>query len=92
MKFLGLDDDLARTLCFLYALRDARDNSVPQEWGFPSWFKLNEGAIGPPIAHTVAAAGAVSAAGLAYFLESLGYLFRNWGAVLIAAGYVILLL
>jgi hypothetical protein len=60
-----------------------------QDSNMASWFKLNEGAIGPPSAHTAAAAGMMSAIGLSYFLGSLGYLSRNWSVVLIAAGYAI---
>ena len=56
----------------------------------PSWFKLNEGAIGPPIAHTAAAIGMFSALGLTHVLASMGYLIsRSWSVVLILAGYAI---
>jgi hypothetical protein len=62
---------------------------VPKELGFPSWFAMNEGAIGPPIAHAAAAVGVLLAIGLAYILGSMGYLSRIWGVVLILAGYAI---
>ena len=56
----------------------------------PSWFKVNEGLIGPPIAHTVGALGMLSTMGLAHVLVSMGYpLSRNWGVLLILAGYAI---
>jgi len=55
----------------------------------PSWFEVNKGAIGPPIAHTAAAAGMFAAFGLSYVLGSMGYLSRNWSVVLILAGYAI---
>jgi hypothetical protein len=63
---------------------------VPQESGWPpSWFKVSEGVIGPPIAHTVAAAGMLSAMGLAQVLGSMVNLSKSWGVVLILAGYAI---
>ena len=56
----------------------------------PSWFKRNEGVIGPPIAHTVAAFGMLSAMGLTHVLASMGYLIsKSWSVVLILAGYAI---
>ena len=64
-------------------------NSLAQEGHSPSWFKVNEGVIGPPIAHTAAAVGMLSAMGLTHVLASMGYLSRNWGVVLILAGYAI---
>jgi hypothetical protein len=54
-----------------------------------SWFELNKGAIGPPIAHAAAAAGMLAAFGLSYVLGSMGYLSRNWSVALILAGYAI---
>jgi hypothetical protein len=50
-----------------------------------SWFELNKGAIGPPIAHTAAAAGMFAAFGLSYVLGSMGHLSRNLSVVLILA-------
>jgi hypothetical protein len=50
---------------------------------------MNEGAIGPPIAHAVAAVGMLLAAGLAYVLGSMGHLSKTWSVVLILAGYAI---
>jgi hypothetical protein len=58
--------------------------------GSPSWFKVNEGVIGPPIAHTVAAIGMLSVMGLTHVLASMGYLIsKSWSVVLILAGYAI---
>jgi uncharacterized protein (DUF1684 family) len=70
-------------------IAESKGDSVAQQGGSPSWFKANEGVIGPPIAHTVAAAGMLSAMGLAHVLASMGYLSRNWGVVLVLAGYAI---
>jgi hypothetical protein len=58
--------------------------------GSLSWFKVNEGVIGPPIAHTVAAVGMTSLMVLTHVLASMGYLIsRSWSVVLILAGYAI---
>ena len=55
-----------------------------------SWFKKNEGVIGPPIAHTAAAVGMLSAMGLTHALASMGYFTsKSWSVVLILAGYAI---
>ena len=62
---------------------------MPQELGFASWFKVNEGAIGPPIAHTAGAAGMLSAAARPYVLASMVYLSKSWSVVLILAGYAV---
>jgi hypothetical protein len=63
---------------------------VAQEGHSPSWLKVNEGVIGPPIAHTVGAAGMLSAMGLAQVLASMEYqLSRNWGVLLVLAGYAV---
>ena len=62
---------------------------MPKKRGFPSWLEMNEGPIGPPIAHAVAAVGALLTAGLAYGLGSMGYLSKSWSVVLISAGYAI---
>ena len=62
---------------------------MSKEQGFSSWLEMNKGAIGPPIAHAVAAVGMLLAAGLAYVLASMGYLSKPWGVVLILAGYAI---
>jgi hypothetical protein len=52
--------------------------------------KMNEGAIRLPVGHVAAVAGALSAMGLGHVLSSMGYhLSRNWGVVLIVAGYAI---
>jgi hypothetical protein len=56
---------------------------VPQQRGSASWFAINAGAIGPPIAHAAAAVGMLVALGLAYGLGAMGYLSRTWGVVLI---------
>jgi hypothetical protein len=51
---------------------------------------VNEGVIGPPIAHTVAAAGMLSMIGLTHVLASMGYLIsKSWSVVLILGGYAI---
>ena len=57
--------------------------------GFPSWFEMNKGPIGPPIAHAVAAVGMLLTMGLAHVLGSMGYLSKTWSVVLILAGYAI---
>jgi hypothetical protein len=54
-----------------------------------SAMEMNKGAIGPPIAHVVAAVGMLLTAGLAYVLASMGYLSKTWSVVLILAGYAI---
>jgi hypothetical protein len=72
-----------------YAERKARGNDVPQESGFPSWFKVNQGVIGPPVAHTAGAAGMLSAMGLTHVLASMVYVSKSWSVVLILAGYAI---
>ncbi len=58
---------------------------MPQERDPPAWLKMNQGAIGPPIAHTAAWIGMFSSAALTYFL----HLPKTWGVVVIAAGFCI---
>ena len=70
-------------------LAESKGNSVPQESGFPSWFKVNEGVIGPPVAHTAGAAGMLLAMGLTHVLASMVYVSKSWSVVLILAGYAI---
>jgi hypothetical protein len=61
-----------------------RSESVAQGGNSPSWFKVNEGVIGPPIAHAVGALGMLSMMGLAHVLVSMGYLIsKTWSVVLI---------
>jgi hypothetical protein len=67
-----------------------RSESVAQGGNSPSWLKVNEGVIGPPIAHAVAAAGLLSTMGLTHVLVSMGYLIsKTWSVVLILGGYAI---
>jgi len=48
--------------------------------------KMREGPMGPPIAHTVAAAGLLLMLGLTHVL---GAMDKTWSVVLILAGYAI---
>jgi hypothetical protein len=62
---------------------------VPQESGFPSWFKANKGVVGPPVAHTAGAAGMLLAIWLTHVLASMVYVSKEWSVVLILGGYAI---
>jgi hypothetical protein len=61
----------------------AKRNNVRQEDGSPSW--LSKGPIGPPVAHTAGWVGVFSSVALSHFLN----LPKNWGTVLMAAGFCI---
>jgi hypothetical protein len=54
--------------------------------GFQSWFEINKGPIGPPIAHAAAIIGALSTMALTHVLEPMD---KTWSVVLILAGYAI---